>query len=251
MSHVFSDTDSSDDELLTVNLVTEALKRAAPVRNQVPRASRSRSTAAPSLAFRPSVRSSGQTGPILSKLPSTCRLLMRALHDDLVNFVRTSTAPGDQSYTLAVSIGLAVERVLRPDDETWSNTLDRSKKLHKGERDDDTLNELSRLLQKYTRLHTAWGYSASGHAHTRYEQRMHASHGLYGCSYPVSDILFRNLARAVEGMPLIESDSVLGANGNKWQAHAGATASGQFCTFDSAQGRAVRNFYTDFTNEVV
>ena len=80
---------------------------------------------------------------------------------------------------------------------------------------------------------------------------MHASHGPYGCSYPVSDVLFRNLARAIEGMPLTESDSVLGANGNKWQAHAGATAPGQFCAFDSAQGRAVRNFYTDFANEVV
>ena len=56
---------------------------------------------------------------------------------------------------------------------------------------------------------------------------------------------------AVEGMPLIESDSVLGANGNKWEAHSGATAPGQFCAFDSAQGRAVRNFYTDFANEVV
>ena len=52
-------------------------------------------------------------------------------------------------------------------------------------------------------------------------------------------------------MPLIESDSVLGTNGNKWDAHSGATAPGQFCSFDSAQGRAVRNFYTDFTNEVV
>ena len=41
------------------------------------------------------------------------------------------------------------------------------------------------------------------------------------------------------------------ANGNKWEAHAGATAPGQFCAFDTAQGRAVRNFYTDFTNEVV
>ena len=61
----------------------------------------------------------------------------------------------------------------------------------------------------------------------------------------------RNLARAVEGMPLTESDSVLGANGNKWEAHSGATAPGQFCAFDSAQGRAVRNFYTDFANEVV
>ena len=66
-----------------------------------------------------------------------------------------------------------------------------------------------------------------------------------------SDVLFRNLARAVDGMPLIESDSVLGANGNKWEAHAGATAPGQFCAFDTAQGRAVRNFYTDFANEVV
>ena len=80
---------------------------------------------------------------------------------------------------------------------------------------------------------------------------MHAAQGLYSCSYPVSDVLFRNLARAIEGMPLIESDSVLGANGNKWEAHAGATAPGQFCAFDSAQGRAVRNFYTDFANEVV
>ena len=36
----------------------------------------------------------------------------------------------------------------------------------------------------------------------------------------------RNLARAVEGMPLIhvESDSVLGTNGKKWEAHTGATA---------------------------
>jgi hypothetical protein len=110
---------------------------------------------------------------------------------------------------------------------------------------------LSRLLQKYARLHAVWGYSASGHGHTRYEQRMHASHGLYGCSYPVSDVLFRNLARAVEGMPLTESDGVLGANGNKWEAHSGATAPGQFCAFDTAQGRAVRDFYTDFATEVV
>ena len=67
----------------------------------------------------------------------------------------------------------------------------------------------------------------------------------------MSDVLFRNLARAVEGMPLIESDSVLGTNGNKWEAHSGATAPEQFCAFDSAHGRAVRNFYTDFANEVV
>jgi len=175
---------------------------------------------------------------------------MRALHDDLVDFIGTSTGPGHESHTIAASIGLAVERLLRPDDETWNSTLDRSKKLHRGERDHEGLDELSSLLKKYTRLHTVWGYSASGHGHTRYEQRMHASHGLYGCSYPVSDVLFRNLARAVEGMSLIESDSVLGVNGNKWEAHAGATAPGQFCAFDTAQGRAVRNFYTDFANEV-
>jgi len=249
MSHIFSSSSSDDDELL-IDWRVEARKRAAPVRDQVPRARRARSSATPSLALRPSVRTSGQAGPILSKLPSTCRLLMRALHDDLVDFLGTSTRPGYESHTIAASIGLAVERLLRPDDETWNSTLDRSKKLHRGERDDDTLNQLSRLLQKYTRLHTVWGYSASGHGHTRYEERMHASHGLYGCSYPVSDVLFRNLARAVEGMSLIESDSVLGVNGNKWEAHAGATAPGQFCAFDTAQGRAVRNFYTDFANEV-
>ena len=79
---------------------------------------------------------------------------------------------------------------------------------------------------------------------------MHASHGLYGCSYPVSDVLFRNLARAVEGMPLTESDGVLGANGNKWEAHSGATAPGSSARLTPRRG-AVRDFYTDFANEVV
>ena len=91
-----------------------------------------------------------------------CRLLMRALHDDLVNFLQTSTAHGDQSYTLAASIGLAVERLLRPDDDTWNNTLERSKQLRRGERDDEGLNQLSRLLQKFTRLHAVWGYGWGG-----------------------------------------------------------------------------------------
>ena len=50
---------------------------------------------------------------------------------------------------------------------------------------------------------------------------------------------------------VMKSDGVLGANGNKWEAHSGATAPGQFCAFDTAQGRAVRDFYTDFANEVV
>ena len=45
---------------------------------------------------------------------------------------------------------------------------------------------------------------------------------------------------------------MLGANGNKsikWEAHSGATAPGQFCAFDTAQGRAVRDFYTDFAGD--
>ena len=81
---------------------------------------------------------------------------------------------------------------------------------------------------------------------------MHASHGLYGCSYPVSDVLFRNLARAVKHMSLIQSDGILGTHGNnKWEVHDGAVRAGEFCAFDSAYGRAVQSLYTDFCNEVV
>ena len=61
------------------------------------------------------------TEAVDTAIEDLCRLLMRALHDDLVNFLQTSTAHGDQSYTLAASIGLAVERLLRPDDDTWNN----------------------------------------------------------------------------------------------------------------------------------
>ena len=42
---------------------------------------------------------------------------------------------------------------------------------------------------------------------------------------------------------------------NERQQVGGARGSyrsrGQFCAFDTAQGRAVRDFYTDFANEVV
>ena len=55
---------------------------------------------------------------------------------------------------------------------------------------------------------------------------------VYGCTYPISDVLFRNLARAAAGRPLDVHDGVLGRSGNKWEAHSGSTRPGEFCGFD-------------------
>ena len=96
-----------------------------------------------------------------------------------------------------------------------------------------------------------WGYDADGHAHTRYEQKMHAVHVVYGCTYPISDVLFRNLARAAAGRSLDVHDGVLGRSGNKWEAHSGSTRPGEFCDFDGAQGRAMRALFADYSNELV
>ena len=103
---------------------------------------------------------------------------------------------GTHSYNLCASIGLAIERILHPTDDVFANTLQRSTRLQLGTRDEDGLDLLANLLRSYKALSDAWGYDADGHAHTRYEDKMHAVHALYGCTYPISDVLFRNLARA-------------------------------------------------------
>ena len=95
----------------------------------------------------------------------------------------------------------------------------------------------------HRQMHSAAGYQQSGGQRAGLSTARRRGQGVARAPHPVG-------ALRVDGMPLIESDSVLGANGNKWEAHAGATAPGQFCAFDTAQGRAVRNFYTDFANEV-
>eukprot|EP01043_Picozoa_sp_COSAG02_P017808 COSAG02_NODE_816_length_16859_cov_15.645764_14_plen_206_part_00 len=65
-------------------------------------------------------------------------------------------------------------------------------------------------LQKFAKLSVLWGYDWKGHSHTRYEERMHVNNQVYGCTYPVSDVIFRNIARAAAGQPLIVSDSIIG-----------------------------------------
>ena len=120
-----------------------------------------------------------------------------------------------------------------------------------GTRDEDGLEMLATLLRSYKTLSDVWGYDADGHAHTRYEDKMHAVHAVYGCTYPISDVLFRNLARAAAGRPLDVHDGVLGRSGNKWEAHSGSTRPGEFCDFDGTQGRAMRALFADYCNELV
>ena len=62
-----------------------------------------------------------------------------------------------------------------------------------------------------------WGYNISGHGHKKYEDRIHKDSEIYGCIYPTTDVIFRNLARIAAGKPLILSDGIQGINGkSKW-----------------------------------
>jgi hypothetical protein len=249
------ETDSDDDELLNYSFAAEAAKRrrlAGPVRDQVARARRVGAAAKPRAApVRPSPQARAPGGPLLSRLPETCRGRMRELHGRLVAFLQEDTMQDTHSYNLCASIGLAIERILHPTDEVFANTLQRSTRLQLGTRDEDGLEMLATLLRSYKTLSDVWGYDADGHAHTRYEDKMHAVHAVYGCTYPISDILFRNLARAAAGRPLDVHDGVLGRSGNKWEAHSGSTRPGEFCEFDGTQGRAMRALFADYSNELV
>ena len=98
------DTDSDDDELLNSSLVAGPAKRqrlAGPVRDQVPRARRVGAAAQPSAApVRPSSQARAPGGPLLSRLPETCRGRMRELHGRLVAFLQEDTMQGTHSYNL-------------------------------------------------------------------------------------------------------------------------------------------------------
>jgi hypothetical protein len=249
------ETDSDeDDELLNFSFATEAAKRrrlAGPVRDQVARARRVGAAAKPRAApVRPSPQARAPGGPLLSRLPETCRGRMRELHGRLVAFLQEDTMQDTHSYSLCASIGLAIERILHPTDKVFADTLQRSTRLQLGTRDEDGLEMLATLLRSYKTLSDVWGYDAGGHAHTWYEDKMHMVHVVYGCTYPISDVLFRNLARAAAGRPLDVHDGVLGRSGNKWEAHSGSTRPGEFCDFDGAQGRAMRALFLDYCNEL-
>eukprot|EP01043_Picozoa_sp_COSAG02_P070252 COSAG02_NODE_12366_length_1557_cov_1.721536_2_plen_225_part_00 len=221
--------------------------RAIILHTAVPRALKPRASTAPRLAFNRPEASPVQTGALLKPLPSTARFLLRDLHAAMVAF-STETKQGTYSFCVSVSIGLAVERVLQPTLATYQDTLARSKMLRTGVQDDGGMEDLQEILQKFAKLSVLWGYDWKGHSHTRYEERMHVNNQVYGCTYPVSDVIFRNIARAAAGQPLIVSDSIIGTGGNKWE---GVNVREEPCSFESAGGRGTVRLFNEFAAEVV
>ena len=80
---------------------------------------------------------------------------------------------------------------------------------------------------------------------------MHATNSLYGCAYPVSDVLFRNLAKAIASKPLDAYDSIIARSGNKWDALQYAVRVGEPCAFDGTAGNDVRALFADYCAEPV
>ena len=244
MHNLLSDSDSDEDDyLLRVNLLKPVAKRTTAV----PRALKPRASTAPRLAFNRPEASPVQTGALLKPLPSTARFLLRDLHAAMVAF-STETKQGTYSFCVSVSIGLAVERVLQPTLAMYQDTLARSKMLRTGVQDDGGMEDLQEILQKFAKLSVLWGYDWKGHSHTRYEERMHVNNQVYGCTYPVSDVIFRNIARAAADQPLIVSDSIIGTGGNKWE---GVNVREEPCSFESAGGRGTVRLFSEFAAEVV
>ena len=84
--------------------------------------------------------------------------------------------------------------------------------------EDERIPELTRILKRFTSLASIWGYDHTGHNHTKFEDRIHKDSSIYGCIYPTTDIVFRNLARIAANKPLINSDGVQAVNGkSKWR----------------------------------
>ena len=61
-------------------------------------------------------------------------------------------------------------------------------------------------------------------------------------------VIFRNIARAAAGQPLIVSDSIIGTSGNKWE---GVNVREEPCSFDSAGGRGTVRLFNEFAAETV
>ena len=242
--NLLSDSDSDDDWFL---LNYKPLKLVHKRTTAVPRALKPRVSPAPRLAFNRPEASPVQTGALLKPLPSTARFLLRDLHAAMVTFL-SETERGTHSFCVSVSIGLAVERVLQPTLATYQDTLTRSKMLRSGVQDDGVLEDLQAILKKFAKLSVLWGYDWRGHSHTRYEERMHVNNQVYGCTYPVSDVIFRNIARAAADQPLIVSDSIVGISGNKWE---GVNVREEPCSFESTGGRGTVRLFNEFAAEVV
>jgi hypothetical protein len=179
---------------------------------------------------------------------STAGSMLHDLHTAMVTF-SSRRRQVTQSYNLSVSIGLAVERVLRPTLATYRHTLERSKLLISGVDDNEGLEALADVLREFSHLAVLWGYDWRGHVHTRYERRMHANPTDYGCTYYVSDVIFRNIARAAAGQGLSPNDGIVGPLGNnKWES---TNFMAEPCSFDHVGGRGTRQLFSDFIAEAL
>lgn len=180
--------------------------------------------------------------------PSTVGAMLHDLHTAMVTF-SSERRQVTQSYNLSAAIGLAVERVLRPTVATYRDTLVRSRLLISGDDDAEGLGALADVLRDFSRLAVLWGYDYRGARHARYEQRMHANLENYGCAYYVSDVIFRNIARAAAGQGLTPNDGIIDTWGNnKWEA---VDFTREPCSFDGAGGRGVRKLFGDFVAEAL
>ena len=142
---------------------------------------------------------------------NTTEAALRTLHEALRGLA-DDLDPHLAAYTMAVSIALAIERILDPTVKKFRRTYALSRKLSIGRGDDRAMARVARVLQDHEAgLTDAWGYRdmMEGEPHTNYEKEMTADNTLYGCLYSTTDVVMRNLRKAVTGEPLIPSDSVI------------------------------------------
>ena len=125
----------------------------------------------------------------------------------------------DPAHYLSKSIELACSRILEFNETVWEEAAEEASVFNNQEFDEhDRIPELTRILKRFTPLASIWGYDHTGHNHQKFENRIHKDSSIYGCIYPTTDIVFRNLARIAGGKPLINSDGVQGINvKSKWR----------------------------------
>ena len=125
----------------------------------------------------------------------------------------------DSAHYFSRSIELACNRILEFNRDVWDDAAEEASVFTDQDFDEDErIPELTRILKRFTPLASIWGYDYTGHDHTNFEDKIHKDSEIYGCIYPTTDIVFRNLARIAAGKPLILSDGVQGINGKiKWR----------------------------------
>lgn len=125
----------------------------------------------------------------------------------------------DAAYYFARSIQLACLRILAFDRSVWDDTAEEANVFtDQNFKHNLRIRKLTRILKTFTPLASIWGYNHTGHNHKNFEDRIHKDSSIYGCIYPTTDVVFRNLARIAANGKLIISDAVQGTTGkSKWR----------------------------------